>query len=135
MKIKHLPRHPRIASSDLARLTLDNASARKFAGRYLRAVIGGILLGCGSLLVGYLLYRAGALSAWATGAVMAAGMLPGLSISYFAHQRMLRAIPLSVQSGRQMLPFVVQDREQDDYIEIAYIDQSSGTYFTKSYVA
>ena len=48
---------------------------------------------------------------------------------------MLHATPLSVQSGQQMLPFVVQDREQEEQIEIAYIDQSSGTYFTRLYVA
>ena len=66
---------------------------------------------------------------------MAGGMLPGLAIAFIAHRRMLHATPLSVQGGQPMLPFVVQDREQLHYIEIAYIDQSSGTYFTKSYVA
>jgi len=34
-----------------------------------------------------------------------------------------------------MHPFVVQDREQNDCIEIAYIDWKSAAYFTKSYVA
>lgn len=32
-----------------------------------------------------------------------------------------------------MFPFVLENREQVDSIEIAYIDQSSGTYFTKLY--
>lgn len=66
---------------------------------------------------------------------MAGGMLPGLAIAFIAHRRMLHATPLSVGSGQPMLPYVVQDRERDDYIEIAYIDQSSGTYFTRSYAA
>ena len=34
-----------------------------------------------------------------------------------------------------MFPFVVQDREQIDSVEIAYIDKNSGTYFTRLYVA
>jgi|GEM_PF-2765320 len=94
-----------------------------------------MLLGCACLLVGYLLYRAGTLSPEFGCAVGAAGVLPGLAIAFMAHRRMLHATPLCVQSGQPMFPFVVQDREQDDSIEIAYIDQSSGAYFTKSYVA
>jgi len=62
-------------------------------------------------------------------------MLPGLVIAFIAHRRMLHAAPLSSHSGQQMLPFVVQDREQVEQIEIAYIDQSSGTYITRFYVA
>jgi len=133
MKTKHLPQHPRIASSALTGLTLDSLSARRFDYRFTPALLGGILLGCVCLLLGYLLYRAGALSTWATGAVMAGGVLPGLATAFIAHRRMLRATPLSVQSGNQMLPFVLEDREQEDCIEIAYIDQSSGTYFIKLY--
>lgn len=135
MKTKHLPKHPRITSSDLALLALDNASARRFDGQFRPALFGGIFLGCACLLVGYLLYRAGTLSPELGCAVGAAGVLPGLAIAFIAHRRMLHATPLCVQSGQPMLPFVVQDREQDDSIEIAYIDQSSGTYFTKIYVA
>ena len=94
-----------------------------------------MFLGGACLLVGYLLFRAGTFSPELGGAVGFAGMLPGLAIAFTAHRRMLHATPLCVQSGQKMLPFVVQDREQDDSIEIAYIDQSSGAYFTKSYVA
>ena len=135
MKTNHLPQHPRITSADLARLTLDNASARRFDSRFQPALFGGIFLGCACLLVGYLLFRAGTLTPEGAVGVGAAGMLPGLAIAFIAHRRMLHARPLSVQSGCPMIPFVIQDREQEDYIEIAYIDQSSGTYFTKSYVA
>jgi hypothetical protein len=94
-----------------------------------------MFLGSACLLAGYLLFRAGTLSPELGGAVGFAGMLPGLAIAFTAHRRMLYATPLCVQSGQKMLPFVVQDREQDDSIEIAYIDQSSGAYFTKLYVA
>ncbi len=94
-----------------------------------------MFLGCACLLAGYLLFRASTLTPELGVAVGAAGMLPGLAIAFIAHRRMLRATPLSVQSGQQMLPFVVQDREQEDSIEIAYIDQSLGTYFTRLYVA
>lgn len=135
MKTKHLTKHPRITSSDLARLTLDNASARRFDERFRPAFFGGIVLGCACLLAGYFLYRAGTLTPELGAVAGAAGMLPGLTIAFIAHRRMLHATPLSVWSGQQMLPFVVQDREQEDQFEIAYIDQSSGTYFTRSYVA
>jgi hypothetical protein len=135
MKTKHLPKHPRITSSDLARLILDKASARRFDGQFQPALFGGIFLGCACLLVGYLLFRAGTLGPELGCAVGAAGMLPGLVIAFTAHRRMLHATPLCVQSGQPMLPYVVQDREQDDSVEIAYIDQTSGAYFTKLYVA
>ena len=62
-------------------------------------------------------------------------MLSGLAIAFIAHRRVLHAAPRSIQSGQKMLPFVIQDREQDESIEIAYIDQSSGTYLTRFYVA
>jgi hypothetical protein len=131
--MKHLPQYPRIASSDLAEHTLDTKSARRFDYQFAPTLLGGMLLGCVCLLVGYLLYRAGTLSTWETGAVMVGGALPGLAITWTAHRRMLRTIPLSVKTGNQMLPYVLEDREQDDSIEIAYIDKSSGTYFTKLY--
>ncbi|MEI7781047.1 MAG: hypothetical protein WCJ18_03875 [Planctomycetota bacterium] len=133
--MKHLPKLPRITSSDLSRLTLDIDSARRFDGQFLPALFGGIFLGVACLLFGYLLYRTGTLSSDLGCAVGAAGVLPGLAIAFVAHRRMLHATPLCIQSGQQMHPFVVQDREQDDCIEIAYIDQKSGRYFTKSYVA
>jgi hypothetical protein len=133
--MKHLPQLPRIRSSDLSRLTLDLASAHRFDGQFLPALFGGIFLGVASLFFGYLLYRTGTLTPDLGCAVGAAGMLPGLAIAFITHRRMLHATPLCIQSGQQMHPFVVEDHEQDDCIEIAYIDQKSGRYFTKSYVA
>jgi len=133
--MKHLPKHPRITSLDLSRLTLDVASARRFERQFLPALFGGIFFGVACLLSGYLLYRTGMLSSDLGCVIGAAGVVPGLAIAFIAHRRMLHAKPLCVQSGQQMHPFVVQDLDQDDCIEIAYIDQKSGRYFTKSYVA
>ena len=134
-KKRHLPEHPRIASADLVRLTLDQASARRFDRRFLPVLFGGIFLGCASLLAGYLLQRFGTVSSELGVAVGAAGTLPGLTIAFAVHRRMLHARPWSVHSGQRMVPFVIQDREQTDLIVIAYIDETSGTYFTRSYVA
>lgn len=134
MSKTYLPKHTRIARSDLARLTLDRASARRFEGPFRPAMLGGLIVGCACLLAGYLLYRTGTLSANAGGALGAAGVLPGLAFAFIAHRRMLNATPLSMQSGRPMLPFVIQEGEQDEQTEIAYIDRSSDTYFTELYV-
>lgn len=135
MNTKPFSRHPRIAIADLALLTLDNASAHRFDNRFRPTLFGGIFLGCACAIVGYSLYHAEAISPESAVAVMAAGVLPGLAIAFTAQMRMMCAVPLSVQSGRQMLPHVVQDRTQEDQVEVAYIDQSSGTYFTRLYVA
>ena len=132
--MKHLPQYQRIASSSLAELKLDTKSARRFDKRFLLGLLGGMLLGFISALVGCLLYYRGTLTANQGGAIIFAGVIPGLAITFITHRRMLHATPLSVQTGNQMLPFVLEEREQEDSIEIAYIDKSSGTYFTKLYI-
>ena len=131
--MNHFTQYPRIAVSELSKLTLDKVSERRFDKRFQLGLLGGMLLGCGPAMVGGLLYYHGILTANQGGAIIFAGVIPGVAITFITHRRMLRAIPLSIKSDNQMFPFVLENREQVDSIEIAYIDQSSGTYFTKLY--
>ena len=59
--------------------------------------------------------------------------VPALAVLFTLDRRRLQARPLCLRNGRKMEIYVVQEREQEDSIEIAYIDRDSESYFTRSY--
>ena len=125
--------YPRIERAALAALTLDGVSAKIFERRFSPFILAGMLLGGGCLLIGHLLFRYEMMSGEAAVGLGFAGIIPGLVIAFLAYHRMMRTRPRSAQSGEEMAAFVIRENELPDFFEIAYIDEKSGTYFTRPY--
>ena len=121
----------KIDQSALARLTLDHASARRYERRFRSAMLPGMLLAFTFLLAGNVLYSLRIVSETAGGILCFAGGIPGLFLAILGYRRVLRQRPLSAQSGREMVPFVVHEQSRGDGVEVAYVDAASGTYFTR----
>lgn len=134
VKARNLPDYPTVSLSDLSQLRLDEASGRRFERRFLPGTLGGIVVASGGFFVGWAMHRFGELSSGISGLFILVSLTVGASLSYWTRHRMMRARPLSLQTGQEMSPFVVGGLPDPDYYEIAYIDAASGTYFRRRYI-
>jgi hypothetical protein len=80
------------------------------------------------------LHHFGAIPDWGFALCSIGSFVLGLAIAVWAHHRMMRARPYSIQSGHPMQPFIIRDIEAPDHYELAYVDHHSGTYFRRRYV-
>lgn len=84
----------------------------------------------GGFFGGWALHRFGEFSDGSSGLLV----IVGFSLALWTHHRMMRARPVSLQTGQEMSPFVVGGLPDPDCYEIAYIDAASGTYFRRRYI-
>jgi hypothetical protein len=127
------PDYPKISSSDLARLTLDEESARRFSLRFRPAFLTIVALAMGVPLATWLLSYFGILSGVIAGTSGTAGGFLGIVLFLWTLYRMMRTRPRSVQTGNEMVPFAIANPEFPNRYEIAYIDEQSRTYFKALY--
>ena len=134
MKTNNLPDYPRITLSDLSRLELDTQSARRFERRFYSGLLGGAGLAFAGVAGTTALHHFNAISDGVFATAFIACFVLGLILCLCTHHRMMRALPRSSQGGHEMAPFIIQDLEAPDHYELAYVDQTSGTYFRRLYV-
>jgi hypothetical protein len=130
----NLPIYPAITRSELSQYELDDASARAFERLFAWYYLGSAGLLFGILPAGWLVHRFLDVDKTILG-LGAIAILPlGFGLVIFAHHRQMRTRPKSLRSGKEMEPFVIQDRKNPGDYELAYVDRASQTYFTLQYI-
>lgn len=134
MKTNNLPDYPRIEAAELLQLKLDSVAARRFERRFFPSVLGGAGLAFAGFFGSIVLHHFGAISDPSFAIACVGSFVLGLAIAFWTHHRMMRARPRSTRNGHEMVPFIIRDVEAPGRYELAYVDQSSGTYFKRVYV-
>jgi hypothetical protein len=97
-------------------------------------LLGEVGLVFGGYALSALLHHLGAINDAVFATAFIGSFILGLALILWTHHRMMRARPKSTHSGREMMPFIIQDLEAQGHYEIACVDQTSGTYFRRLYV-
>ncbi len=134
MKSNNLPDYPKITLADLSQLTVDAQAARRFERRFYPGLLGGAALAFVGMAGSAALHHSEIVDDAVFSAAFIGSFVFGVALGLLSHHWMMRAVPRNPESGRQMLPFIIQDLEAPDHYELAYVDRTSGTYFRRIYV-